>query len=204
MGGGKSKSTILKDTELNEFKNLTSFPNDIVIKLHNHYKHFSSVQIDDGVIDYSEFCALINRQNELTKRIFNSIDVNRDGVINFREFIKFISCFINGTNEEQIQLSFKIFSTDNNKLIDKKTICLLIREIMSNDKNLNSFFDDNSVDIIVNETFSQYASEENCINYDNYKALIQKYPRILIWLRVDLDKIKSLKEENQEKFRCFS
>ena len=91
MGNGKSKSTMLKDTELNEFKNLTSFSNEIVIKLHNHYKHFSSVQIDDGVIDYSEFCALISRQNELTKRIFNSIDINKDGVINFREFIKFIS-----------------------------------------------------------------------------------------------------------------
>ena len=108
MGNGKSKSTMLKDTELNEFKNLTSFSNEIVIKLHNHYKHFSSVQIDDGVIDYSEFCALISRQNELTKRIFNSIDINKDGVINFREFIKFISIFINGSLEEQIKLSFNI------------------------------------------------------------------------------------------------
>lgn len=203
MGGGKSKSTILKDTELNEFKNLTSFSNDIVIKLHDHFKHFSSVQIDDGVIDYSEFCALITRQNELTKRIFNSIDVNRDGVINFREFIKFISCFIHGTQEEQIQLSFKIFSNDN-KEIDKKTMCSLLKEIMANDFNLTRFFDDSAIDIIVNETFNQYASEESFIKYENYRAIIQKCPKILSWLKVDLDKVKAMKEENNDRFRCFS
>ena len=204
MGGGKSKSTILKDTELNEFKNLTSFSQETVIKLHNHYKHFSSVQIDDGVIDYSEFCALINRQNELTKRIFNSIDVNKDGVINFREFIKFISCFIHGTQEEQIQLSFKIFSSDNNKHIEKETMCGMLREITSNDKNLANFFDDKAINIIVNDTFSHYANEDFCIKYENYKAIVQKFPKILTWLKLDLDKIKSFREETNEKFRCFS
>ena len=204
MGGGNSKSTILKDAELNEFKNLTSFSNEIVIKLHNHYKHFSSVQIDDGVIDYSEFCALISRQNELTKRIFNSIDINKDGVINFREFIKFISCFIHGSIEEQIQLSFKIFCVENNKFIEKEAMKMMLREIMTTDKNLSNFFDEKSTDKIVNETFSVFANDENYIKYENYKSIIQKYPRILSWLKVDIDKIKSVKEDNSDKFRCFS
>lgn len=204
MGSGKSKSTILKETELNEFKNLTSFSNEIVIKLHNHYKRFSSVQIDDGVIDYSEFCTLISKQNELTKRIFNSIDVNKDGVINFREFIKFISCFIHGTQEEQIQISFKIYCAENNNFIDKETMLVILKEIMTEDKNLSYFFDEKTIERIINYTFSIYENEENCIKYENYKALIQKHPRILSWLKVDLDKIKCIKEDDKEKFRCFS
>ena len=203
MGNGKSKSTMLKDTELNEFKNLTSFSNEIVIKLHNHYKHFSSVQIDDGVIDYSEFCALISRQNELTKRIFNSIDINKDGVINFREFIKFISIFINGSLEEQIKLSFNIFCV-NNKFIEKDEICLLMREIMQSDNHLKVFFNEKVIDKIVNETFSMFSDDSKCINYENYKVLIQKYPRILNWLKVDLDKIKSIKDDSSNTFKCFN
>jgi len=203
MGNGKSKSTMLKDTELNEFKNLTSFSNEIVIKLHNHYKHFSSVQIDDGVIDYSEFCALISRQNELTKRIFNSIDINKDGVINFREFIKFISIFINGSLEEQIKLSFNIFSV-NNKFIEKDEICLMMREIMQSDNHLKVFFNEKVIDKIVNETFSMFSDDSKCINYENYKVLIQKYPRILNWLKVDLDKIKSIKDDSSNTFKCFN
>ncbi len=204
MGSGKSKSTILKDTELNEFKNLTSFSNEIVIKLHNHYKHFSSVQVDDGVIDYSEFCSLISRQNELTKRIFNSIDVNKDGVINFREFIKFISCFIHGTLEEQMQLSFKIFCADSNKYIDKETLLAMLRESISDDKNLSQFLDEKTLEKVVSNTFAQFENEENCIKYENYKIMIQKNPKILSWLKVDLDKIKYGKEENNERFKCFS
>jgi len=204
MGSGKSKSTILKDTELNEFKNLTSFSNEIVIKLHNHYKHFSSVQVDDGVIDYSEFCSLISRQNELTKRIFNSIDVNKDGVINFREFIKFISCFIHGTLEEQMQLSFKIFCADSNKFIDKETLLAMLRESISDDKNLSQFLDEKTLEKVVSNTFAQFENEENCIKYENYKIMIQKNPKILSWLKVDLDKIKYGKEENNERFKCFS
>ena len=204
MGSGKSKSTILKDTELNEFKNLTSFSNEIVIKLHNHYKHFSSVQVDDGVIDYSEFCSLISRQNELTKRIFNSIDVNKDGVINFREFIKFISCFIHGTLEEQMQLSFKIFCADSNKYIDKETLLAMLRESISDDKNLSQFLDEKTLEKVVSNTFAQFENEENCIKYENYKIMIQKNLKILSWLKVDLDKIKYVKEENNERFKCFS
>lgn len=204
MGSGKSKSTILKDTELNEFKNLTSFSNEIVIKLHNHYKHFSSIQVDDGVIDYSEFCSLISRQNELTKRIFNSIDVNKDGVINFREFIKFISCFIHGTLEEQMQLSFKIFCAENNKYIDEETLLAMLRESIADDKNLSQFLDEKTLEKIVSNTFSLFENEEKFIKYENYKIVIQKNPKILSWLKVDLDKIKYVKEENCEKFRCFS
>jgi len=160
MGSGKSKSTILKDTELNEFKNLTSFSNDI--------------------------------------------DVNKDGVINFREFIKFISCFIHGTLEEQMQLSFKIFCAENNKFIDKETLLAILRESISDDKNLSQFLDEKTLEKVVSNTFSVYESEENCIKYENYKVIIQKNPKILSWLKVDLDKIKYLKEENNDRFRCFS
>ena len=61
MGNNKSKESNMKPNELNEFINMTSFPSDVLIKLYDHFKHFSSLHTDDGIIDYNEFCAFINK-----------------------------------------------------------------------------------------------------------------------------------------------
>ena len=62
------------------------------------------------MIDYSEFLTILNKKDLIiTKRIFDSIDVNSDGSLNYREFIKFFSVFVNGNFEEKTSLSFKIF-----------------------------------------------------------------------------------------------
>jgi hypothetical protein len=61
MGATKSRETTLKSSELNEFHNMTLFSNDILIKLYGYYRHFSSIQTDDGVIDFDEFCLLVKK-----------------------------------------------------------------------------------------------------------------------------------------------
>ena len=101
-----NKSTIeenssLLPNELQDFSNITNFSDEALIKLHNHYKRISSLQTDDGVIDYAEFSEIISRDNNMTKKIFNAIDINKDGVINFREFIKYLSVFTNGSEEDK-------------------------------------------------------------------------------------------------------
>ena len=106
MGNTKTKEVLLKPNELNEFHNMTSLSTEILIKLHEHYRRFSSINTDDGVIDYNEFCFLINKSNtNLAKRIFNAIDANKDGYINFREFVKFLSCFDIFLIENQVGVS---------------------------------------------------------------------------------------------------
>src|SRR5690349_14645268 len=120
MGGGNIKRNNLKNSELIDFHNMSSLPNEILISLHKHFAYFSSVLNDDGMIDYEEFCQMLNKNdNLLCRRIFNAIDLNKDKKINFREFLKFFSCFMTGSYDEQISLSFKIFCKDDNKYIDK-------------------------------------------------------------------------------------
>jgi hypothetical protein len=48
----------LKLSELEEFHNITLFSNEILIKLYEIFKFFSSIKINDGVIDYSEFLTM--------------------------------------------------------------------------------------------------------------------------------------------------
>jgi Ca2+-binding EF-hand superfamily protein len=194
MGNKESKEVTLKTSELNEFHNMTSFPNDVLIKLHDHYRHFSSIQTDDGVIDFNEFCALMNKNEKiLTKRIFNAIDVNKDGCINFREFIKFISCFINDSLDEQIVLSYKLFSSPDKRGIEKEVMYCLLKECVKSEKKLATFIELGDIEEIVNQTFSFNANENGLINFERYKEMVRKNQDILNWLKVDIEKIKKTK-----------
>lgn len=194
------QTTSLLPNEITDFQNLTSFSNDILIKLHNHYKKFSSHLTDDGVIDYSEFIQIMNKDQNMSKRIFNAVDINKDGVINFREFLKYISCFINGTFEEKINLSFKLFADDKKKTINKESLINLLKDVISEESNPLKLFFENEIENLVNETFRVIKSENikktdnslsNEIDLIEYSQFIKINPIILNWLIVDLEKIRS-------------
>ena len=126
----------LKLSELEEFHNITLFSNEILIKLYEIFKFFSSIKINDGVIDYSEFLTILNKKDLIiTKRIFDSIDVNSDGSLNYREFIKFFSVFVNGNFEEKTSLSFKIFMDKEKKKITFFSMKKMLFEIIKEKKN---------------------------------------------------------------------
>lgn len=208
----KKKEIFLKSNELNEFHNMTSLSTDILIKLHEHYRKFSAIKTDDGVIDYHEFCTLIGKNNTiLTKRIFDTIDCNKDGFINFREFIKFLSCFDTGTLEEQIKLSFSIMKNQTEKIIDSKSMKILLKESINFEINLKNIFDEETIDFIVDETFDKYAknseNENNIdgIDYALYGKIVRENPGILIWFKIDLENLKraNIKQKIKKGGMCF-
>lgn len=202
-----SSNTTLKSSELNEFHNMTLFSNEILIRLHEYYKRFSAIQTDDGVIDYEEFCMIINKKDKnLTKRLFNAIDINSDGSLNYREFIKFISVFINGSLEEQINLSYKIFMNSKSKLIDYNNMKNLLCDVINAEESLKDFFTLEIIEEIVKETFIEVSGNiETPINLDKYKEMVKKNPHILTWLKVDLSVILKSKIGNKhKKIGCFN
>lgn len=150
-----SNSLSLLPNEIQDFQNISNFSDEVLIKLHDHYKRISSLQTDDGVIDYGEFSEIINKDNNMTKRIFNAIDINRDGVINFREFVKYLSCFINGTYDEKVNLSYKLFMDAKNKCIYKDQMIILLLDIVNVDDNkfIEKFITKEDIEMIVANTF---------------------------------------------------
>ena len=129
-----------------------------------------------------------------SKRIFNAIDVNLDGSINFREFIKFISVFINGSLEEQITLSYKIFSNPESKIIEVETMINLIKDVVMTEESLSNFLNDELIELIVKETFIKIGGDASKpITYDKFKEMVKACPNILNWMKIDLEKIKSVK-----------
>ena len=202
-----SSSTTLKTSELNEFHNMTLFSNEILIRLHEYKKRISAIQTDDGVIDYEEFCMIINKKDRnLTKRLFNAIDINSDGSLNYREFIKFISVFINGTLDEQITLSYKIFMNSDNKLIEYNNMKNLLCDVINAEESLKGFFTEETIEEIVKETFKEAnGNVETPMNLEKYKVMVKKNPHILTWLKVDLSVIlKSKSVIKHKKVGCFN
>jgi hypothetical protein len=149
----------LKLSELEEFHNITLFSNEILIKLYEIFKFFSSIKINDGVIDYSEFLTILNKKDLIiTKRIFDSIDVNSDGSLNYREFIKFFSVFVNGNFEEKTSLSFKIFMDKEKKKITFFSMKKMLFEIIKE----NNFLNDDDIENVCYESFKNFV-----VNYKN-------------------------------------
>ena len=204
----ESNIITLRTSELNEFHNMTLFSNDILLKLHEYFRKFSAVQTDDGVIDYDEFCMIINKKDNLLNRnIFNSIDVNSDGYLNYREFIKFISVFINGSFEEQSSLAFRIFMEKDLKLITFKNTKEMINDIILNDNNLNKIIDKELIHEITEETFiNLFGGINKEINLEQFREILKNNHDIISWFKVDLNYIfKNTKNINKhKKIGCFT
>ena len=204
----ESNIITLRTSELNEFHNMTLFSNDILLKLHEYFRKFSAVQTDDGVIDYDEFCMIINKKDNLLNRnIFNSIDINSDGYLNYREFIKFISVFINGSFEEQSSLAFKIFMEKDLKLITFKHTKEMINDIILNDNNLNKIIDKELIHEITEETFiNLFGGINKEINLEQFREILKNNHDIISWFKVDLNYIfKNTKNINKhKKIGCFT
>ena len=66
---------------------------------------------------------------------------------------KFISVFINGTFDEQITLSYKLFSNPQTKTIEVEKMCLLIKDVVAAEDSLSKFFNEELINMIVKETF---------------------------------------------------
>lgn len=206
MGNVKHKDVKLKSNELNEFHNMTSLSTEILIKLHEHYRRFSALKTDDGVIDYTEFCTLIKKTDRnLTKRIFNTIDANKDGFINFREFVKFISCFDTGSLEDQINLSFNILQEPQTKCIEIDSIILLLKEAIFMENTMKKYFTDEVIDEIVNDSFIKIIGDnKGKIDLQSYNKMIRNNPEILCWFKIDLENLKSVKlTQRIKKTLCF-
>jgi Ca2+-binding EF-hand superfamily protein len=206
MGNAKTKEVLLKPNELNEFHNMTSLSTEILIKLHEHYRRFSSINTDDGVIDYKEFCTLINKFNtNLAKRIFDAIDANKDGYINFREFVKFLSCFNTGTLEDQINLSFSILRNPVTKKIDCDCIKNLLKEAIHND-SFRKYFNEDVLDNIVYETYKKLTGDPKIdVDLQLYNKMIRENPDLLSWFKVDLQNLKraKLQQKDKKNTACF-
>ncbi|XP_051885752.1 guanylyl cyclase inhibitory protein [Pristis pectinata] len=71
-----------------------------LITLHEFRRHFCDGTVGPGSSEYAE-------------QIFRTLDDNRDGMVDYREYVTAVSLLVQGTAEEKLKWSFKLY--DKNK-----------------------------------------------------------------------------------------
>ncbi|XP_046954653.1 guanylyl cyclase-activating protein 3 isoform X1 [Lynx rufus] len=91
------------------------------------YKEFMR-EYPSGLQTLHEFKTLLGLQglnqkaNEHVDQVYNTFDMNKDGFIDFLEFIAAINLVVRGKMEQKLKWYFKLYDADGNGSIDKKEL----------------------------------------------------------------------------------
>eukprot|EP01121_Diplochlamys_sp_Union-15-3_P019235 TRINITY_DN719_c0_g1_i1.p1 TRINITY_DN719_c0_g1~~TRINITY_DN719_c0_g1_i1.p1 ORF type:complete len:207 (-),score=58.44 TRINITY_DN719_c0_g1_i1:31-606(-) len=117
---GNSQSGRLTKDELEDLHKKTHFTQK---ELKDMYKQFKK-ETPQGVINKKEFKEVMKAMGVaepfLQDLLFNVFDANKDGSINFQEFVSALSIMTRGTNDEKIEFAFQMYDFDGSKTITKE------------------------------------------------------------------------------------
>ncbi|CAJ1056964.1 guanylyl cyclase inhibitory protein [Xyrichtys novacula] len=102
-------------TELYEWfrKFITECPSGL-ITLHEFQRHFCNGTVGSESAEYAQ-------------QLFRTLDSNRDGVVDFREYVMAISMLIHGSAVEKLQWSFKLYDKDGDGAITREEMLDIIQ-----------------------------------------------------------------------------
>eukprot|EP01117_Protostelium_nocturnum_P006490 TRINITY_DN2340_c0_g1_i1.p1 TRINITY_DN2340_c0_g1~~TRINITY_DN2340_c0_g1_i1.p1 ORF type:complete len:187 (+),score=49.83 TRINITY_DN2340_c0_g1_i1:78-638(+) len=117
MGAAQSQ---LKKEELEKLQQHSHFSGK---ELKAMYKQFRK-ETPQGVISKEEFREVMRQMGVvdsfLQDLVFNVFDDDKDGSINFQEFVAALSVMTRGEPKEKLELAFNMYDLDGNGFIDKK------------------------------------------------------------------------------------
>ena len=198
---------MLRSSELQDFARQALFSEEQISDLYAHFYTISTSVTDDGVIDFQEFSSSLSLTDTAQcASLFRLFDANRDGVINFREFLLCSSAFVppdvsdaepdgrqllaSARRQEQIEQSFRLFDTKNDGKVHKNELKSLVAASL---RTLNIRLAAAQIEEIVESSFTglpvQQDPQGQYIDKDAYKGLIWRNPDSLRWLAVDLNKV---------------
>jgi Ca2+-binding EF-hand superfamily protein len=227
MGSSPSKVVpALKTTEVQEFSKQTLISSDKIETLYAHYYNISTSLIDDGVIDFPEFCSTlqISSTSFISKRVFALFDTNDDGVINFREFLLGVSTFLAPFNDsepshnfipiskvnEQIDISFRLFDTRRIGKVYFSDFSKLLTSAIKAQSSIS--LSDSQLEELAQLTFTTVPTSEDehglYVTKEVYRLLLLNKHSSLMWLSVDLERVaegakRLLKKRRTKSRHCF-
>ena len=185
----------LKAHELEEYSKITSFSHAELDMLYKYYMYISASKVDDGVIEFVEFCHALSLPDSLViRRIFTLFDTNEDGVINFREFIVGLAYYLYETTEHQVKFSFKLLDPKDCGYCSKddlKAVLTSYFEVMNSfSRALPEVTRKELINSMVDSTFKAIKTEnDDRVSYEEYKKLYFQKGFSSKWLLLDLEKL---------------
>uniref|UniRef100_A0A8D0B6L8 Guanylate cyclase activator 1C n=1 Tax=Salvator merianae TaxID=96440 RepID=A0A8D0B6L8_SALMN len=117
--------------------NESSSADDIIIpEAHHWYTKFMR-ECPSGQLSLHEFKALLGlngmnpQADHYVNQVFSTFDLNKDGFIDFLEFIAAINLVIRGKIDQKLKWYFKLYDADGNGTIDKKELVSIFTAIQA-------------------------------------------------------------------------
>ncbi|OQV25169.1 Calcineurin subunit B type 1 [Hypsibius exemplaris] len=98
-------------------------------------KRFQKMDMDNsGSLSVDEFMSLPElQQNPLVQRVIDTFDRNRDGGVDFKEFIQGISQFsVKGDRESKLRFAFSIYDIDGDGFINNGELFQVLKMMVGN------------------------------------------------------------------------
>jgi len=184
---GNTASGSLKKDELELLHKSTHFEQR---ELKQMWKQFKK-ETPQGVINKTEFKEVMKQMGVvdgfLQELIFNVFDDNKDGAINFQEFVCALSVMTRGSPDEKLEFAFSMYDLDGNGFITKEEMARIMDSFYKLVGPLVTFSGKKyeSPSQLVDEFFDQMdLNKDGQISMEEYKNGALKNPDIIQGLKL--------------------
>merc|ERR1712079_566989 len=128
------------------------------VQVESRYQNFLKLH-PDGRISRKSFHAMMKEcypgtdTEKLERHIFSMYDTNKDGHIDFREFMIVLYIMSNGTPQENLKQIFKVFDINNDGFISLKELQRIVKDLfhLINEENA----DEASQELLAQSAFNE-------------------------------------------------
>merc|ERR1712215_420194 len=130
MGAQSSRQRLSKD-DLEFLEHNTSYDKDTIC---DFYKGFMA-DCPEGKLTPATFCEIYSKcfptgnAKEFCKHVFRTFDIDKNGVIDFKEFLVSINVTSSGSPEQKLNWAFSMYDMDGNGYIDLEEMTKLVKSI---------------------------------------------------------------------------
>eukprot|EP00004_Rigifila_ramosa_P023817 TRINITY_DN674_c2_g1_i1.p1 TRINITY_DN674_c2_g1~~TRINITY_DN674_c2_g1_i1.p1 ORF type:complete len:190 (-),score=65.70 TRINITY_DN674_c2_g1_i1:156-695(-) len=159
-------------------------------ELRTIYKQFKS-DAPEGTINKEEFTKTMKqmgvKDSFLHELVFGAFDDNKDGSINFKEFICALSIMTRGSPDEKLEFAFMMYDLDGNGFITREEMHQIMDSFYKLVGGLVTFSGDKyeTPDTFVKKFFDEMDTNgDGQISLEEYKAGAMRNPDIVKGLKL--------------------
>lgn len=122
-----------KESLLDDLNKKTNLSKNELEKIYQSFMKVTTQRFEnktDGTVDLDEFLRIMGPfipEKDTIIEFFNSIDVEKSGRIDFRDFVCAFSILKGESTEDKLRLAFNAYDFDHNGFIDKNEMAQLVR-----------------------------------------------------------------------------
>jgi len=165
-----------KDSLLEDLRHKTNLDKFELEQIYNSFVQVTTKRFQnksEGSVNFQEFGAIMKNyvnDGELVSELFNSIDVQKKGEIDFRDFVCALSILKGGSLEDKLRLAFMAYDINHNGFIDKSEMFQLLRA-SSSSKGMH--MPENELWDAVNKVFSTVdKNNDGYLSYTEFKTAV--------------------------------